>query len=153
MMSADYRNALARTRAELDARKIAGRDKSRSVILEITTQNERWANLRRRPSSSPPSVRPGSWVSIGPTERRAVIEKRPRTSHRQYSTIACWAQQQAGVGRHPWPTKGVSARPASFGVRAPTAAPGRVRGSGTVASVGLSTARLAAMPGRLSSWA
>jgi SAM-dependent methyltransferase len=29
----------------------------------------------------------------------------------------------------------------------------RVRGSGTAASVGLSTARLAAMPGRLSSWA
>jgi len=74
-------------------------------------------------------------------------------ARRQYSTIAYWAQQQAGVGRHPWPTKGVSARPASFGVRAPTAAPGRVRGSGTAASVGLSTARLAAMPGRLSSWA
>jgi len=26
---------------------------------------------------------------------------RPRASHRQYSTIAYWAQQQAGVGRHP----------------------------------------------------
>jgi hypothetical protein len=44
MMSADYRNSLARTRAELDARKIAEHGLSRPASLEITTRSERWAN-------------------------------------------------------------------------------------------------------------
>jgi hypothetical protein len=44
MMSADYRNSLARTGAELDARKIAEHGLSRPASLEITTRSERWAN-------------------------------------------------------------------------------------------------------------
>src|SRR5208337_5213734 len=43
--------------------------------------------------------------------------------------------------------KGRQCSPCLFRRARPTAAPGRVRGSGTAASVGLSTARLAAMPG------
>jgi len=45
----------------------------------------------------------GSWAAIGPLERRAINDKQgepalpPRASHRQYSTIACWAQQEAGI--------------------------------------------------------
>jgi len=52
----------------------------------------------------------GSWASIGPSERRAVIDKRDELALlpegvRHYSTIAYWPQQKAGVGRDPRPTR------------------------------------------------
>jgi hypothetical protein len=50
---------------------------------------------------------PGSWAFIGPSKRRAGIDKgvNPlcwrRASHRQYSTIAYWAQQGSDAIRDP----------------------------------------------------